>query len=72
MIMQPRQGSLAVSSRSTPEHFGGSSSTGPDDRVDVVRGGLFGPEELFATKHKMTLGFAHVGVGIERVSLGLL
>jgi hypothetical protein len=72
VVVQPCQGSLAVSSRSAPEHFGGSSRAGPNDRVDVIRGGLFGPEELLTPEDEMTLGIADVGVGIERVSLGLL
>ena len=65
VIVQPRQGSLAIPSRSTPEHFGGSSGTGPHDRIDVVRRRLFSPEELLTAEDEMALGFADVGVRIE-------
>ena len=71
-VVQSWQGSLAISSRSTPEHLSGSSGTGPDDRINVARGRLFSPEELLATEHEIVLGFSEIGVGIERVCLRLL
>ena len=70
--MQPRQGSLPIPSRTAPEHLSRSSGTGPNDWINVVRGGLFGPEELLTAEHEMTLGVSDVGVRVERISLGLL
>jgi hypothetical protein len=72
VIVQPRQSSLDVSPGSTPKHFSRSSGTGPDNGIDIIRGRLFGPQELLATEDEITLGFSHVGVGIERVSLGFV
>jgi hypothetical protein len=55
VVVQPRQGSLAIPSGSTPEHFRRSSSTRPDDRVDIVWGRLLSPEELLTAEHQITL-----------------
>ena len=68
-VVQSRQGSLPVPSRTAPEHLGGCSGTGPNHRIDVVRGGLLGPEELLTAEHERTLRFGDVSVGVERISL---
>lgn len=64
VVVQPRQGSLTVPSGPTPEHFSRSSSTRPDDRIDVVWGRLLSPQELLTAEHQITLRFTYVCIGI--------
>lgn len=69
--MQPRQGSLNISPGSTPKDFGRSSGPGPDNRIDIVGGGLFRPQELLTAEDETPLGFSDVSIRIKRVSLGV-
>jgi hypothetical protein len=71
-IMQPGEGGCGVTSGSTPEQLGRRGGTGPDDGINVVGRGLFGPEEVLTTEDESVLVSSQVGEGVERVSLSRL
>lgn len=68
-LVQARQRGADVAARAAPEHLCGGGGARPHDRVEVLRTGLLGPEQLLPAEHERRLRRGQVRERVEGVGL---
>lgn len=68
-IVQAREGRGDVPAGPAPEDLCGRRRAGPDNRVEVLRARLLGPEVLLSAEHEAVLVARQVRKGVERVGM---